>query len=230
MKMFKTLLAASLAVSTQAADNVTDFDESKLDFTNVDELLGCPFVKVAVFGTTGAADEPKGFTYFTPSGRLGYSIGNLGQLDAISGVTDCAAGGLKYHIHDAWDNIEGDSATGGTTCGRANTQNHYDPGLACGGASNAVQCQSNGGCVSGSSAIGDTGYNCNSDTYSENNFACEVGDLSGKFGTAAVRTGNFIHDNLHEPYSPSNYFDALNGKSIVFHCGSGQRAFCAKLQ
>lgn len=55
MKMFKTLLAASLAVSTQAADNVTDFDESKLDFTNVDELLGCPFVKVAVFGTTGAA-------------------------------------------------------------------------------------------------------------------------------------------------------------------------------
>merc|ERR1712166_1278591 len=88
MNMFKILLAASLAVTTRAALNATDFDESKLDFENVDELLSCPFVKVAVFGTTGAANEPKGFTYFTPSGRLGYSIG-----------------GLKYHIHEAWDNI-----------------------------------------------------------------------------------------------------------------------------
>ena len=221
----KGVIIATLA--SLASAKITASDLSTLPFDKADELVGCSGVRYAAF--RGDANSPLGFTYFTPSGALGFSIGNLKNLDEISGVDGCAEGGLLYHIHDAWDNINGTSTTGGTNCGKANTQNHYDPGAACGKASNNQYCVNNGGCVPGSSAAGDQGYDCNPETFQENNYVCEVGDLSSKFGKAEVKYGR-TSGFYSEPTTPSTYYDVLKGKSVVFHCNSGARAFCALIQ
>jgi len=235
----KTLVVAAAAlvaaVSADAGKPVLD-DVDMPDLDNVDALLSNPFYRVAIFdgdsssnNASSASAVPNGIAYFTKSGGVGFSLNGLQDLDTVSGVSGCATGGLLYHIHDNWDNIPGTSATGGTACGKPNTANHYDPTIACGSASNNPACTGNGGCVDGSTAFGTQGYSCSPETFAENQFTCEVGDLSNKFGKAQVNGGGSSDFNW-EPARPLQYFDALKGKSVVFHCNSGARAFCALIQ
>jgi len=224
----KFLTVAAGVASVTAGTDVAVVDG--IDFNNTKALLANPFVRVAVFGDSDDTSSPSGVTYFTRDGQVGYALYNLNNIDVISGVEGCAEGGLLYHIHDAWDNIEGTSATGGTACGKPNTQNHYDPGVACGAASNNPGCTTNGGCVGGSTAAGDQGYDCSPETFAVDPFVCEVGDLSNKFGKVQVIKNYFAAGHNFEPARPLQYFDALEGKSVVFHCNSGQRAFCAVIQ
>ena len=66
--------------------------------------------------------------------------------------------------------------------------------------------------------------------------ACEVGDLSGKFGKA-VPVSNRIVSSPTLMYDPLGYYQfnylkqvetANQWASVVFHCSTGARLFCAK--
>lgn len=236
--MLKTTVLAALAASTAARIG----DEKVVSLINesdamaaiqaeiAESLGGNREFRVARFGSCSDSESPRGYAYFTRSGSVGFRVKNLGDLDAISGVEGCADGGMLYHIHDAWDNIEGTYATGGATCGFINTQNHFDPAIACGPASNNAFCAKDGtGCVTGSSAGGGTTYDCSPANNEANQWVCEVGDLSGKFGKPLIDDGRLWGRNS-ELASPSQYFQFLEGKSVVFHCNSGARAFCALIQ
>ena len=99
-----------------------------------------------------------------------------------------------------------------------------------GGATNNPFCKSKNSskCVDGSTGAGMTTYSCNPTEYAKNPFACEVGDMSGKFGKLAIdgasKMGTLAGADLY--MSP---LSELRGKSIVFHCDGGARVFCAKL-
>lgn len=86
------------------------------------------------------------------------------------------------------------------------TGGHYDPTLACGPASGNPHCKDAGCSFS---------YSCN---FAADPYSCEVGDLSGKYGTLPVSNQKV---SWSSPVSQWNFLDslgALNGKSIVFHC------------
>jgi len=98
---------------------------------------------------------------------------------------------------------------------------HYDPTLACGGASDNALCSSKGGCVT------DGTYTCDAAAFAANPWACEVGDMSGKHGAHALSAegaGQWSSRTFNN-YLPLP--DVIQEMSIVFHC-SGGRAFCAK--
>uniref|UniRef100_A0A7S4DBL7 Superoxide dismutase copper/zinc binding domain-containing protein n=1 Tax=Heterosigma akashiwo TaxID=2829 RepID=A0A7S4DBL7_HETAK len=144
--------------------------------------------------------------------------------------------GLSYHIHSYWTDDSTDSSYE-TGCGSTYTGGHYDPNLACGGAS-----QDAGG-LCGQLNRTSTSYTCNSEQYSAGNYSiCEVGDLSGKFGKVypSDDDDDIFQFNLDEeiidplaPY-PINYNSELGFSkpwtSIVWHCSSGDRLICAKFQ
>lgn len=151
----------------------------------------------------------------------------------VSGLSDvdfpesCGEGGLKYHIHEKWEN-EGDVAYGGEACGAGNTGGHWDPTIACSGATGNALCQGKGGCVPSSYAEDpvENNYVCSADKYKENPYVCEVSDLSGKFGLLGLTDGRavaYLEDPLMPPVAN------LVGKSIVFHCNGGSRIFCGKI-
>jgi hypothetical protein len=142
----------------------------------------------------------------------------------------CYSGGastpLTWHIHDLWTDGGSTSGLGSTSCGASATGGHYDPTWACGPASSgrSSACDDAGKYCSQSAAA----YNCNSSVAAgTNRFACEVGDMSGRYGGLPLTSGKGVfslnrEDNLLPPFA------VLAGKSIVFHC-NGQRAMCAKL-
>ena len=142
--------------------------------------------------------------------------------------------GLSYHIHSYWTDA---SVTSGYTssCGSSYTGGHYDPFFACGSASqNSDDCTAMNQLVAGERYS--YTYICNSTAYSSGQFsACEVGDLSGKFGIANVVDNNTLTSSgpWSDPIGPTTYSYAQASassnqwQSIVFHCGDGTRLFCA---
>jgi Cu/Zn superoxide dismutase len=135
---------------------------------------------------------------------------------------------LGWHIHERWD-FSADSPTSSTTCGADKTGGHYDPGFACGGASQN-QCAVGEGCpceqLGFSKADGDQ-RTCDLEVDS---ISCEIGDLSGKLekieagGPSDARYKDAWVNNVENWVAPN-----MNG-SIVFHCGtSGTRVACAQL-
>ena len=186
-------------------------------------------------------------TFKDKSGSLGVSMGSvtidggdvrvaLDLTNAESTATPAAdstcfsASGLSYHIHELWTDATKSHGLGSTECGPAITGGHYDPAFGCGGATHNPFCKSKNSskCVDGSTGAGMTTYSCNPTEYAKNPFACEVGDMSGKFGKLAIdgasKMGTLAGADLY--MSP---LSELRGKSIVFHCDGGARVFCAKL-
>jgi hypothetical protein len=121
------------------------------------------------------------------------------------------------------------------------TGGHYDPGLACGSASqNAATFCAALGRTSGDGYT----YNCNPAGYAAGNLAlCEVGDISSKFGRLFPKSETdliFSVDHLEDVQPPyvGNYMQPTDvggtlitpmWSSIVFHCGAtGARLACAK--
>ena len=151
------------------------------------------------------------------------------NYSAIGGPS-CFEDGFSYHIHEKWDYNDSSDKIGGTACGSTYTGGHWDPWLACGPATGNTYCASQGGCVNGSSVLGNQGYNCSSDAFAKNPYACEVGDWSGKYGKATVITAYDIVFGAGYSTYEVNGGDLLNF-SVVFHCSSdGSRAFCAPFE
>lgn len=137
---------------------------------------------------------------------------------------------IPWHIHDRVD--FGEFALGAESCGAVQTGGHWDPTLACGPSTGNSLCTSLG--IPPSSVLGTSGiYQCNPSIYGPSAYACEVGDLSGKYGELLLTTfGNgylpiaLLVEDLHDTAPTCE----LAGKSIVLHCGgSTVRALCAQL-
>lgn len=171
-------------------------------------------------------DEPASQGVFVVETRPGRPAvyGFAGSLDASSAgdLTACPAA-LDYHLHTKWTATA--TSGHGTGCAPSVASGHYDPTLACGPASE----------WHGSAACTGRGYGCNRTAFAENAYACEVGDLSGKFGGAAYAGGAIRSDPTHlvDRLPPMDRdFEAGSAKattwsSIVFHCAAS-RLFCAR--
>lgn len=127
----------------------------------------------------------------------------------------------SYHIHEKWTHSA--VSASGPECGATYTGGHFDPTAACGPATGQSRCIAKGGCVN------KTVYTCSPSVYASDPYACEVGDLSGKYGKVTpVGTGNATATGTHtDKYMPAS-FDGVD-RSIVFHNSDGDRVFCGKL-
>ena len=64
-------------------------------------------------------------------------------------------------------------------------------------------------------------------TFGSDVFSAEVGDWNGKYGLITVNDSGLMYrmDSSYFEVTPDD-MDVLN-MSVVFHCNSGSRAFCA---
>ncbi len=150
------------------------------------------------------------------------------NLDFTDYVGSCdVSQGIKFHIHSSWDSPNGASTT---KCGKSHTGGHYDPNLACGPAS----AHASDACVLlDRTENSGYAYSCSKTQYTEGNFtACELGDLSGKFGYAHTDNLIFTSGIIKDPLGP--FVTDYNSKwlSIVWHCMASNmdRFLCAKLE
>jgi len=146
----------------------------------------------------------------------------------LPGNVSCLASGLHFHVHQTWTYPNFTDHIGATACGSTYTSGHYDPYLACGPKTASTHCKTHTSteCVNSSSAYDHKNkYECNTTTYAQNPYACEVADWSGKYGTLEVV-------NNITSLSASSFWEVdskdVRGRSIVFHCANNDaRAFCA---
>lgn len=207
----------------------------------------------------------------TAGGAAGYfalTIDEAGGIASYNSAVDlslfkttCAISkGVKYHIHSYWTNSSVLSSSGTTYCGASFTGGHYDPYLGCSSTSQYSSSPPLCGRAYRNSTFGYV-YNCSSASFGSKSGsvtgyepACEVGDLSGKFGMSNTVPGGVA--NLYTlpggasallvdplPPSVSDYLRAVPATkygpyytasfaSIVWHCNdppSNTRLFCAKL-
>jgi hypothetical protein len=165
----------------------------------------------------------KGMVSFSIRSPTDYDFSYQLNFTDYSGPTCNLTNGLSYHIHSYWD----DSAASGkgASCAPNMTGGHYDPRLACNNATNEQAA-----CIAANktSSLGYT-YLCTPEVYHANPSACEVGDLSGKFGKIyPYNTSNTFTDTI--PPLISDYMNPSGHiwSSIVIHCGS-TRISCAHI-
>jgi len=143
------------------------------------------------------------------------------DMISTGNFTECVTGGLKYHIHESWDwsEAQGDKI-GGTDCGSTYTGGHWDPWHACGSASGFDYCDYSGGTPS--DCLPTSSYSAD---FSSDPFSAEVGDWNGKYGLLTLDSDNTATRTDSSFYEV--FGSEVSGKSIVFHCNGGSRAFCA---
>eukprot|EP01084_Bolivina_argentea_P060033 109670_1 len=141
------------------------------------------------------------------------------------GFSECIGDGLKWHIHEMWLHDDTTDRLGSTLCNSSYTGGHWDPWNACGSASGNQHCKK-ATSTEATKCIDVADYSPN---YEADPFSAEVGDWSGKYGVLAPGTDNLItatFTSFYEVYPD----DQLADLSVVFHCNSGTRAFCAPLE
>lgn len=166
---------------------------------------------------------------------LRMKIKDVDEFKKVAGDTCIGSQGqpLTWHIHTKAA-FPDELGVGPEVCAPANTGGHLDPGLACGPSTGNTLCKSLK--VPGSSALPNNvgGYMCTPEVYAEKSaYACEAGDLSGKYGELVVppvkhntMTFTIFAEDLHDGLNPCE----LAGTSIVVHCGTTPtRAVCMKL-
>ena len=201
-------------------------------FTRILGALLCLNAAGASSGFTAGFDEKTGVTGYMQlkiqPAEMFYSY----SLDFTNYATTCdLSQGLSYHIHSFWTD---ETATSSTSC--ADAGGHYDPYLACGPSSQEKDglCKS----LNRTSSQGYT-YACNSENYGNGkHYACEAGDLSGKFGRMmpSEQNGKIFQGQFVDP-SPvlSANFGTPEGianqwMSVVIHCpADNSRLVCAQL-
>lgn len=127
---------------------------------------------------------------------------------------------MPWHVHALW-NSASDVGVGGTACGSAIAGGHYDPTLQCTSASQFA----GGDCA----ALGRSSatYNCTPALFSAGYFGqCEVGDLSGKFGTITTTTVDGFWTDVRPPCAVDF---GSQWQSLVFHCGGSPRVLCGRM-
>ena len=154
---------------------------------------------------------------------------------------------IGYHIHNEWSNPKSSIGVSGEECALGIAGNHYDPYFACGPAS-AARTLADGQpdfCYSLGRSPQD--YICSPGVYNGGSTfgrldQCEVGDLSGKYGSIPITNGeatdsieddplpvlnpHYVNDT--DPYRKSSFDEFA---SIVFHRGSdGSRFLCGQLK
>jgi len=171
--------------------------------------------------------------------QLGYVYVNLdfSQVNESMLPVGCFANGIQWHVHDAWTYSVPDEKFN-TSCAKTYTGNHFDPWLACGAYSDEANCKSQGGCVNKSSAwdpVADVDQ-CTPANFELVPYACEVGDLSGKYGKWYPSQSNnytIISEFASFWESTADNIVGTNGaddRSLVLHCGtpSPQRMWCTQ--
>lgn len=140
---------------------------------------------------------------------------------------------VHWHLHNKADFAE-PVGVGNEACAPAHTGGHIDPGLACGPSSGNVLCKSMKIPPSSSLKPKVSEYTCDPEVYTQKStFACEAGDLAGKYGALVVppikknqMTFTIFAEDPNDGLNPCE----LEGASIVFHCGeTTKRALCMKL-
>jgi hypothetical protein len=148
---------------------------------------------------------------FTPaqangaSGFFSVTLNNVGtasylyKLDLTQVTSTCPfqTAGFNYHLHTIWPTSTTSlSAQGTAGCAAGLTGGHFDPLLACSGASplcNALNRTAKS-------------YSCSPSIFAQTPSRCEIGDISGKFGMA-MATGTGVFDRstvpLVDSYPPS---------------------------
>eukprot|EP00122_Pirum_gemmata_P007745 Pgem_evm1s7122 len=99
-----------------------------------------------------------------------------------------------YHVKPPMSELLGQGGVS-EQCSGSITGGHYDPTLACGPATDERQS-----CDLLNRTNAD--YNCNPESFKKDQFACEVGDLSGKFGQFVI------------PYTEPKWFKYYQEKCI----------------
>ena len=151
--------------------------------------------------------------------------------------------GFKFHFHSLWTWGDQNASAELDSCGPTHLSGHYDPNFACA----SVSSWAGTSCVSlnRTAAQGYT-YSCSPTAFAARPGACEIGDLSGKFGQASVTNletellrvkppSQYMTDVL-PPYAADFYLDnglSLSGwSSVLFHCGdaTANRLLCAQLR
>jgi hypothetical protein len=162
---------------------------------------------------------------------------DVNSLDTPSLTCDYSKG-LTFHIHSYWNNADTFTSVAYPTCSSTITGLHYDPNFACSSKSQ----QSSTGCKSLNRYFPHYNYTCNSTVFNQQGqySLCEVGDLTGKFGSVYPTSSTNLQFSISTPWTdylpPYAYdFDRADltsnmWSSIVFHCKSPSAyLLCAKL-
>lgn len=157
--------------------------------------------------------------------------------------------GLFYSLHDDWNVLKqvkesGRNTARGEECSKTLVGPVTDPGLACGDAYPNPLCKQF--TIPASSAVRESAesagaklYQCTPEIHAKNPFACQVGDLSGKFG--AVKPLPDVPDRTPQIPTDRLFIAAVRdqhglpscsliGKSVLFRCANGTPIWCGKLE
>lgn len=144
------------------------------------------------------------------------------EPDLPGNYSFCTSGGMKYHIHQNWTHSSDSSQEGSTMCGGDYTGGHWDPWQGCGSASGNSYCNTNTSTTGWEYCLPKSAYSAD---YDSDAFSAEVGDWNGKYGLITVDSDDLMYRN------DSSFFEVtpedVAGYSVVFHCNTGARAFCA---
>jgi len=226
-------------LDTTPAPHCSD-DDSSSSSSDCDDTPSPATTPIGATTEEGAMSEPWSYSAGNPyvatfggdhgiTGTVTVDNGFLAvELDLTampwSWFSDCASGGLQYHIHETWEHSSSSDQFNSTLCGASFTGGHFDPWHACGSASGSKYCGA-GNSNSGIGCISDDDYSVD---YDNDPFSAEVGDWNGKYGVATASDDGTIS------FVVSSYWEVrpedVEGLSVVFHCNDGTRAFCAPFE
>jgi len=149
-----------------------------------------------------------GYVEISEGGFVSVDV-NVSDIEIQSMNTICGENNLEYayHIHDLWMHDDMDTKWGPTHCGAEYTAGHFNP-------------------------FGVDTCNALASNVQQTYFNCEIGDLSGRFGMGIpdikdlIVRGGAVRGGGGNRLMP----EMVYGKSIVFHCSSGVRLFCAPFE
>eukprot|EP01084_Bolivina_argentea_P075518 136899_1 len=188
--------------------------------------------------------------------KVWYDLDFSGVDWSVFDNPNCTWDGLSFHIHEKWEWDDSGPLSNkfvdriGSECNESYTGKHYDPWMACGPGSANPECIVNGGCIPPSSIYEESDsyqatYSCDEENFNLIAYACEIGDLSGKYGYIdPIEWDNTTNETIgiHVTDTFGSYWEILPNLiwvdnqvlakySLVIHCGDaeGEPLFCAPI-
>lgn len=213
--LFTTLLLLGFSFRSAAQGTCSS------DVVNNDDSL----CLLADFGSSSATNV-QGTIIFcqTEAGNMTYQADIV--VNDASGFGACTASGevsFNWHFHQ-FPTAGGTPGFDGTACAAGITGGHVDDTFACGPATGeSANCSALGRTVADGYV-----YDCTPESYRDNQYNCEVGDLSGKMGALCVPSDGSSQQSVGRDNTALD-LAAVEGRSVVLHCGS-PRVACATLE